>query len=559
MKVRHDWVFGCLLIIPILFCCIGLRGQCSGGTSAGALLPAPAVAWQTIGITTGNYYTFTVPGSTGCAFPTYYFSFCSSDGGNAGFDTQITILNNAGTFAGGYSDDFCGLQSYVQWVPTAAGTYRVLLNTYFCGAGSGATMAYRMVPAPAPNASFSFVNNATAGTAGCATLTTATNGQGGCAWDIDNTLNMLAPFTYDFTIFLGNNDAGADGMAFVVQNSPLGRCACGSLGGALGAAGIPNSLIFEIDTYINAEDRDDGMAGVLCTGGPEPDHLDVWLNGNINPPGGGCPTPPGPRIIPAAIKLMNGAADYNIENGLNHRCRISWVPGAPGTLTMRIYDNAGITLYGTVSYTFTPMAIFGTNTPFFGFTASTGGLNNLQTFCEPPSVVLATEDIQLSAAKDAEMVRLTWQAPDAFVISHVERSSDGNLWQQLFTSPRPSTASTQEGLDRAPMIGTNYYRVTMKDANGEAKISNVVEVVMAASDEMVVYPNPSEGRFTIELPNAIGKSSIQMTDIHGRIVFEGPCESASTTISTTHLAAGVYQLSVKTPAKTLHRRVVIRN
>jgi hypothetical protein len=117
--------------------------QCSGGTNAGALSPAPNAGYQSMNVTTGNYYTFVVP--SGC-MPTYDFSFCSADGSNATFDSQITILDNTGAAVpGGYSDDFCGVQSRVTWTPTAAGTYRVLVNTYYCGTGNTALLVYRAV------------------------------------------------------------------------------------------------------------------------------------------------------------------------------------------------------------------------------------------------------------------------------------------------------------------------------------------------------------------------------------------------------------------------------
>ena len=54
--------------------------------------------------------------------------------------------------------------------------------------------------------------------------------------------------------------------------------------GSLGAGGITNSLIVEIDTYLNYEDRDDFNTNFIgCSGTEDPDHLDLWYNGNINP------------------------------------------------------------------------------------------------------------------------------------------------------------------------------------------------------------------------------------------------------------------------------------
>jgi hypothetical protein len=119
-----------------------LPAQCSGGTSAGAV--TPTLVFQTVAITAGTYRTFAATAGN-----TYIFSFCQG-GGSAAFDNQLTILTNAGVFAGAYSDDVCGSAAEVSWTCTTTGTYRVLMNQYFCTASaSSATMAYRMfVPGP---------------------------------------------------------------------------------------------------------------------------------------------------------------------------------------------------------------------------------------------------------------------------------------------------------------------------------------------------------------------------------------------------------------------------
>lgn len=59
---------------------------------------------------------------------TYTFSTC----GGAAWDTQITLYNNTGGGALGYSDDACGTQSTVTWVATFTGQLRVLVDLYNC-------------------------------------------------------------------------------------------------------------------------------------------------------------------------------------------------------------------------------------------------------------------------------------------------------------------------------------------------------------------------------------------------------------------------------------------
>ncbi|HXC06802.1 MAG TPA: T9SS type A sorting domain-containing protein [Bacteroidia bacterium] len=144
MKIRSGRL---LLILIMLYTGNQFRAQCAGGTNGGALNPAPVTAYQTMAVSSGNYYTFIVP--SGC-LPTYDFSFCSTEGGNATFDTQLTINDVNGVYANGYNDDYCGVQSHLTWTPSAAGTYQIYITDYYCtGSGTAATLAYRAV-APAP-------------------------------------------------------------------------------------------------------------------------------------------------------------------------------------------------------------------------------------------------------------------------------------------------------------------------------------------------------------------------------------------------------------------------
>jgi hypothetical protein len=132
-----------VIFMILIFMNADLYSQCSGGTSGGALSPVPSSSYQTMSVISGRYYTFVV--AAGC-LPTYDFSFCATEGGSSTFsDSQITILDNSGAYAGGYNDDFCSYLSHVTWTPTAAGTYRVLINNYPCSSsGASATLAYKI-------------------------------------------------------------------------------------------------------------------------------------------------------------------------------------------------------------------------------------------------------------------------------------------------------------------------------------------------------------------------------------------------------------------------------
>lgn len=383
----------------------------------------------------------------------------------------------------------------------------------------------------------------------CVVLTGDVNSQKGCAWDANSTLNFASNFSYDFIINLGDDNAGADGLSFVIQNDPLGLCKCGTDGGSFGAGGISNSLIVEVDTYLNAQDRDDGIPGVLCSGGPEPDHLDIWLNGNVEPSTdfNDCLLSAAERIVPNAVPLLNAGADYNIENGLNHILRISW-NAATQTLTASIKNTGISTTYGTISHSFNPMTVFGTNTPYFGFTAATGGLSNQQIFCNPPVLLpieLLSYDAKLNHKKTVD---LTWETAaernnDYFTI---EKSLDGLNWSFLGNVDGAGDSSIPLSYyleDPNPAYGINYYKLSQTDFNGASQEKGIRQVTIKNEAGFFLSPNPASTSFSIYGKDA-DKAEITIVDNLGKIVsfHKNIISNDHIEINTEHLSCGLYNV-----------------
>lgn len=561
------------LLLVICFISNNIKAQCSGGTNGGALTPAPTAAFQTKAVTNGNYYTFTVPASA-CP-PIYVFSFCSADGGSStDADTQITILDNTGAYAGGYNDDNCGTLSRLTWSPTStlSATYRVLVNKYTCVAGGAGVLAYKVTNSYTNTTEYTVNGNASS-TGSCTTLTPNTTGQTGCIWDVNSTLNFLAGFTYDFIVNLGASDAGADGMAFVIQNDPRGRCACGSNGGSLAAGGITNSLIVEIDTYMNTEDRDDFVSPLIgCAGTEDPDHIDLWINGVVNPDlDGNCnAVAAGERpVITNAVRLQNPpGTNYNIENGLNHILRVTWVPGTPGTFTARILNTALTTTYGIVSTTLNPIATFGTNTPFFGATASTGGLSNQQSFCNTP-VLLPVELISFNADCISTGINITWSTASEQNNKQFDilRSIDGINFIKIGTvsgNGNTSSITNYSFLDNT-IINDDiyYYKLQQVDFSGFSKTYNLVNSssmsCLESTNNINVYPNPTSEYVNIDI-GTVQVSSIEVYSSNGQLIYflEPKAKTIHNfTVNTSLYAKGIYLFKINTNYKTITKKINI--
>lgn len=194
----------------------------------------------------------------------------------------------------------------------------------------------------------------------CYQLTPAANGQNGSVWNV-TLFNLTNPFNFTFDVFLGCNDGGADGLAFVLQ--PLSVNA-GSSGGGIGYAGISPSLAVELDTYVNATD-------------PSFDHMALQTNGVVTHGGGN--TLAGP--------VQTSASSGNVEDCAWHQLNVVW---NPATMSFTVYFDGVLRL----SYTGDIINnLFGGNpNVYWGFTAATGGANNQHQFCNAltPAFIVAS-------------------------------------------------------------------------------------------------------------------------------------------------------------------------
>jgi gliding motility-associated-like protein len=182
----------------------------------------------------------------------------------------------------------------------------------------------------------------------CFEVTPDAGGQSGSVWNV-NQINLNSPFTFTFDVFLGCNDGGADGMAFVLQ--PLSVNA-GSSGGGLGYQNIAPSLAIEMDTYQNNTD-------------PSYDHMALQVNGVVTHGTGS--TLAGP--------IQTSATSSNVEDCAWHSLQVSWNPTTQ-TFTVSFDGVVRMTYSGNI------LAAFGgTPQAYWGFTAATGGASNQHQFC----------------------------------------------------------------------------------------------------------------------------------------------------------------------------------
>ncbi|MCF8236760.1 MAG: gliding motility-associated C-terminal domain-containing protein [Saprospiraceae bacterium] len=225
----------------------------------------------------------------------------------------------------------------------------------------------------------------------CFQLTTEGPSQAGCLWD-DETVDLGGPLDFTVKMFFGDSDAGADGICLVFAASPD----CGMYGADIGAGGIPNSVIFEFDTWDNGSGYGDLPN----------DHVSMDINGVMSTP-------------------LFGPSDLgNIEDGGTHMVRFVW-DGAGG---FQIFFDGALVLSGNYDFT----SVIGGSEAFLGFTASTGGAWNNQivcpeddpvgppdpaTFIESDLSVCANEKGVIYAVDPISGVTYQWTAPPGATIN----------------------------------------------------------------------------------------------------------------------------------------------
>ena len=163
---------------------------------------------------------------------------------------------------------------------------------------------------------------------------------------LDQRIDLSYDFQASFDIYLGNNDGGSDGLAFVLQNDPLGAHAVGAFGGNYGAIGIKNGLGIAFDTWQNAEFGD--MAA---------DHTDLFNTG----------VPLATSRISDQIPIGNG----NVEDGNWHNVLVSW-SAADHTLTYW-FDGQQV---GLLNQDIVANYLGGSQYAYLGFTGGTGAAHN---------------------------------------------------------------------------------------------------------------------------------------------------------------------------------------
>lgn len=575
MTILHGLFFSLFTLLPIsLFACLG-------GTNSGTL--TPTVAFQTQAVSSGQYYNVNVTCGN-----TYTFTFCSN-GGAAGWDTQLTLIDNTGTTELVYSDDACGLLSQVTWTAPTSGTVRILISQYFCvntGAVSG-TMAYNMTVG---SVNSSFALTAVCGGAN-ATITGATGGT--FSWNPSNPGDGAVLNTTTGQITTGVQGA-TYAITYTVCSSsttqsvtvPVGDCwtlngnatyinvggeqciqLTAEVNGQTGCAWNGSQIDFASDFSLSLDyyfgNNINGADGNTFTFQPSSSSACGAAGGELGAGGlantlsiefdtydndfpahifdlacdhvaveidGSMLGPAAPFCGPVCAKTSGG----NIDDGGTYPVDIIW---DASTFQLQIYFNGVLRLSCTNDFI---TNVFGTNNVYWGVTSATGGLNNQQYFC-PSTVVLPTELSSLTSECTGQEERVSWVTATEDRVSHfvLESTRDGIAFypvqqvEAIGNSQSETSYSIQTSLENESVL----YRLKMVDLDGNFEYSPMLARKFCSERPILSELHTEADGIKIVLNEW---ANCTVFNSLGQVVFERQAHEKQLNISTSAFQSGIY-------------------
>lgn len=160
---------------------------------------------------------------------------------------------------------------------------------------------------------------------------------------------------------------------------------------------------------------------------------------------------------------------------------------------------------------------------------------------------LPVTGLTLKATKANQAVQLNWNTYTEKGTSHfvVERTVDGKSFEQIGFKQAVGNSQNQQQYyftDKAPLSGTNIYRIKAVDFNGHFEFSDLVAVKFLVEADLAVYPNPSHDY--IRIANGPAQFDMNIFDLEGRKLKSLQAMDREHLIDISTLSPGYYILEI---------------
>ncbi|MDG1477179.1 MAG: T9SS type A sorting domain-containing protein [Vicingaceae bacterium] len=147
---------------------------------------------------------------------------------------------------------------------------------------------------------------------------------------------------------------------------------------------------------------------------------------------------------------------------------------------------------------------------------------------------------------------------DYFTIERSEDAINFEVVETITGNGNSVNATNYSWIDNNPLNETAYYRLKQTDFNGDHKYHKAISIDCNAANDVLIYPNPFQGYFTIQLPNNIVYPiNLEIMDYLGRTVHRQIIKSNVVSIVTDKLfRKGTYNVRIYNESTLINRRLI---
>ena len=184
------------------------------------------------------------------------------------------------------------------------------------------------------------------------------------------------------------------------------------------------------------------------------------------------------------------------------------------------------------------------------------------------NIVLPVELLSFKAEKEEDKTAIQWEVTNEKDLTYyaVERSIDGSNFKTIdIQKPRAKNENEKVRygfLDEKPDLGVNYYRLQLKDLNGQVTYSKTVSVDFGSKIKAKTYPNPFSTDLSVEIDiekNIKGDVLIDLLDMTGKIVqtkkLVAQGRRVNFNLPTNDLVPGTYVIRMKNGNDTWQQKI----
>jgi hypothetical protein len=171
---------------------------------------------------------------------------------------------------------------------------------------------------------------------------------------------------------------------------------------------------------------------------------------------------------------------------------------------------------------------------------------SMTVYTTPPSTLpILLENFAVTGGSAGNFISWTAGANNVANDFTVQRSSDGNNWQDLTTvTAVVSSIGSYSYNDADAPSGVNYYRLKLVNDDGSVGYSIIAVVANRTQPNIHFYPNPFHDMINVSAPTPF--HHVSLTDISGRTLWVREYSSGinSVQIPSAALPQGLYFVSV---------------